>query len=75
MRLPSASLFVPPVRIPSALTNLFSRLSLASACVFGRWKPLIFSQLSGAFKRRDTHAHAKTRFSPGPALEAIPSPS
>ncbi len=68
MRLPSASLFVPPVRIPRALTNLFSRLSLASACVFGRWKPLTFSQGSGAFKRRDTHAHAKRALAPVPRL-------
>ena len=48
MRLPSASLFLPPVRIPCDLTNLFSGLSLASACAFGKWKPLTFSQGSGS---------------------------
>ncbi len=64
MRLPSASLFLPPVRIPCDLTNLFSGLSLASACAFGKWKPLTFSQRSGAFKRRETHAHAKRVLAP-----------
>jgi len=64
VRLPSASLFLPPVRIPCALTNLFSGLSLASACAFGKWKPLTFSQGSGAFKCREAHAHAKRVLAP-----------
>ena len=66
MRLPSASLFLPPVRIPCALTNLFSGLSLASACAFGKGKPLTFSRGSGAFKCRETHAHAKRVLAPVP---------